>query len=1013
MAWTPFTAWGIRWVRLGTYATLGMAGWLALHEFSRIIGQITSPDGSQVPGLGLSQPFTNPGDVVDAITTWHAGLVSPELQSLFSTMWVGLLTGDLLFIAGYVGVLLTLVPHYVTTPSAPGTGPYWAAPESGWRGYLWLRVLVFAIAGIDVIEDALHWLIVPVLVRDGGASTLAQAVLVVITYAKWIAVLAFVVGVVIAARRPAGASFESRTQQGPRAVSSFLTALKWHRYQVAILVALFVLMAGSGGDVLDQLPDAQRAWVPLSPGAWPLLVATVAVAAVALACAGLGRVRTAQYQVVDKDKGRTPDRVYWVPIAMALTLGGFALPSFIASDYFVLTWQRFVVAFLVLLVPPVVSLKLRNPNPDADPSLHPATKLTARGVRIMEATGDGLAVAIVSVGFLGFVRSFSVLTVLSDDLWPWLFLALGILGAVTVWPVLAAVLKSGTVITDVPPDTAGETGIRWKLPPMTRWITIALAIIGLALIFFPLWTSARLGLVGTAVIGIGGLFLLLGWLTSWLHPWKPMEFFRLFGLRAAPILSLVLAIGIVGGLIAPRDPQHDIRLATEDATSTIAPSLEEAFTTWTQRSGSDACFGTLDGKQVRPLVLVAASGGGIRAAEWTVQGITRLGGIGCGARSVFLSSGVSGGSVGLTLLATSNTAASGGQTAESAVDAIASPEPLSAGAGGLISADLIAGISGVSMRPPELWGTTGAYDRAALIERSWERLAPGLTSVFTRDLAAGPAGHLVLNSTSAAGLCRVQVSTLSISRLGVTDPDSELAEIDSAPPSCTDGPIANSYQLDAGICLPAVNASTAAMLSARFPVVTPSGIVHFTKNTPQCELEKGESWDQLIDGGYAESTGLGTLIDLAPSLMPLIRAYNSNTGNVPVVPYVVFLENGYGFDAAPGASGGVSEPMVPIRGLSAKAKTGSDTSTLLDRAAEVFRDFDLSSTEPDIPRVAVVAPRSEPRVEAPLGWVLSEGTQTDIRLASAAAFDEPAQDARFSVCPLYPLLGASPVASCS
>jgi hypothetical protein len=45
------------------------------------------------------------------------------------------------------------------------------------------------------------------------------------------------------------------------------------------------------------------------------------------------------------------------------------------------------------------------------------------------------------------------------------------------------------------------------------------------------------------------------------------------------------------------------------------------------------------------------------------------------------------------------------------------------------------------------------------------------------------------------------------------------------------------------------------MLASRFPFVTPSGVVG------PCAAQ-GEQ--QLVDGGYVENSGLGTIVDLAP-----------------------------------------------------------------------------------------------------------------------------------------------------
>ena len=65
------------------------------------------------------------------------------------------------------------------------------------------------------------------------------------------------------------------------------------------------------------------------------------------------------------------------------------------------------------------------------------------------------------------------------------------------------------------------------------------------------------------------------------------------------------------------------------------------------------------------------------------------------------------------------------------------------------------------------------------------------------------------------------------------------------------------------------------MLSARFPIVTPSARVPGpSRESHALECDQRLANLQLIDGGYGESSGLGTLVDLAPRLMELVRSHN-------------------------------------------------------------------------------------------------------------------------------------------
>ena len=93
-----------------------------------------------------------------------------------------------------------------------------------------------------------------------------------------------------------------------------------------------------------------------------------------------------------------------------------------------------------------------------------------------------------------------------------------------------------------------------------------------------------------------------------------------------------------------------------------------------------------------------------------------------------------------------------------------------------------------------------------------------------------------------------------------------------------------------GTCPRDMRWATAAMLSARFPYVTPAG--RLPHDVEGCESLPDA---QLIDGGYAESSGIGTLADVAPTVTELVRRHNADvaaTGQgTLVVPFMIYLED--------------------------------------------------------------------------------------------------------------------------
>ena len=205
-----------------------------------------------------------------------------------------------------------------------------------------------------------------------------------------------------------------------------------------------------------------------------------------------------------------------------------------------------------------------------------------------------------------------------------------------------------------------------------------------------------------------------------------------------------------------------------------------------------------------------------------------------------------------------------------------------------------------------------------------------------------------------------------------------------------------------GTCTPDISWATAAMLSARFPTLTPAGRIP----APERRLADGSVADcsrlaeraplQLVDGGYAEGSGLGTLADLAPDLMGAVREHNFEAldgyGDPLLVPVVVLLANSPRLDLAVPIPALSSELLVPLAGLGA-ASLQTDDITWLQRlsrqvtaacpepvAAVCAAALD-DVQEPLTDGVVVVAPQTEPAVDAPLGWTLSVDSR--VRLADA------------------------------
>jgi hypothetical protein len=189
------------------------------------------------------------------------------------------------------------------------------------------------------------------------------------------------------------------------------------------------------------------------------------------------------------------------------------------------------------------------------------------------------------------------------------------------------------------------------------------------------------------------------------------------------------------------------------------------------------------------------------------------------------------------------------------------------------------------------------------------------------------------------------------------------------------------------------------MLASRFPYVTPSGVIGGCGLTPQ---------QQLIDGGYTENYGLGTLADLSNQWLVQIRNKNAGAlralgqpGTIPeiIVPIVVYMDNGTGSDLSTPTTKNTNELLIPLQGKSTGGVAQSDSPAQLQRLAALVgvhqsgtasgqgtsalwcpaSEAHCSEIAEDVakwaPRpIIVVHQRTQPAVTAPLGWVLSQSS---------------------------------------
>jgi hypothetical protein len=539
-------------------------------------------------------------------------------------------------------------------------------------------------------------------------------------------------------------------------------------------------------------------------------------------------------------------------------------------------------------------------------------------------------------------------------------------------------------------------------PLIAAGVTVTALVVGWT-IWMPIEVAGYLGAI--AVVLLAGILLAHAgwWAVRFAERTDPPRFLAAFGMARTPMFGLVVAWYLLAPLVAS-EGAYDVEIVAGGDHEVAAIGVEDVWERWTEANGiEEAATGTGapgDGRPAVPLVLVSSSGGGARAAVWTgfvadcVFAATPDGdGIPCAERradgdvlhSVATMSGVSGGALGLASFAASRESAPGRPDVVDSdvwVEEVLGDDYLAAPLAWYLFVDI----------PRELLGFSPAIrDRGEILERAWEKtwvragmpvgLDTGLYEMWYEHPAIPP---LVFSGTSVADACRFNASVLDVAVSDPTGNCRSLAAFDDGAPM-TAAAFPATHDLADFLC-PGddIRLSTAVNLSARYPFLAPSGRVPPREG---CTPEEGTAV-HVVDGGYLEGSGAGTLLDLWRALEPLVERHNA-TADTCIVPFALHIDNGYESLASVGGSA-PNEVAVPL-----VAYWGAQTGRLATARASLALTFDQPLTVAGEPlavvagegdgarqitsRFARVTTWAHPGVQAPLGWSLSQASIDDLR----------------------------------
>jgi hypothetical protein len=529
-------------------------------------------------------------------------------------------------------------------------------------------------------------------------------------------------------------------------------------------------------------------------------------------------------------------------------------------------------------------------------------------------------------------------------------------------------------------------------PVFRRWFQGAL-FTGVAGLFLVLWTdwgtfwvAPILGAVAVlavflSTVAAAVLFLRVTAREAMRQPairsWALPASLRLLRFRRSPLVLGVVLWALVAPLVDPGH-YHDARPLHSGDVASGGRSIDQVAAGWSPGS-PDA-----DGKI--PVLLVSAAGGGIRAAYWTTAVLDCVlerqatfedpcgtpadpATVDARRARVLAASGISGGSVGLVTYESHMAhpaAALDTSFAKRWYSSVLGRDDFLSPA---FARWLFRDVPNVFLRR-----NRGA-DRAAILERAWERawtakpspLADGFRSSQMRSGAV----FTVLNSYSVEDGCRLNVSVLdSNPARGAEDCKLMLRDLQGlrstttttgggspSPTVTVPAPVldATTDLVDFTCAGQDYRLSTAALLSARFPWVTPSGRLNGCR-------AKGSGTTFAVDGGYRDTSGASTLTELWPAFERSLLDAHPGAAFVPVF---VQIDNGYDRPVVRLEDRRPSELAVPLAGQ--KRASGGVADAARQSAERLFGDHFVRITT-----------KAHPGSQAPLGWLLSDSSRNDL-----------------------------------
>ncbi len=1024
---------GPRWLVLFTFAALTVVvGYTVLSQLDALLKGMHPTGGASVGMNGLASVFdldlsVKPAEILSRVGNWaeYAEDVGGQFATGYAVATAYLALDSLVMIPAYATCVLLLLLHARRTPPDHLDGP----PLGSYRlvngvGFLALVVLVTS----DLVENLMTWIVIH------SAWTVPDAIAPWTVRVMWFAAL-----------------FRTLAWYALVAVAVLSIAFRIARYRwvgdalVSVRGQIFVVVFLAAILSMAQVADVVRRWTVSVAFITVAMATALAVLVHWTSASALERLRV-EKEASEAGNPPTPAHVKlpWsstpTPLRRIVTvaiLGGAVIQVVLVGALGIPAGLGFVIpagiiAILWLFGIPIPTRPFVRGDRDIDrvikrwfPRVLGAAIYLIVGIVTIRAATTQLVFARHADAWLVFALIPFILGIHRIHTKSWsrmggleLVVVAGVSTfGVVLWiatgdrelsPVALAFLGLLIAYGSMPfyfsydhdslPSRFARDRLPWlRVQPLIVIVSAVAVIAGIAMVAEPLTVPTR---VGTVAVVLLGTMLIAGFAAvavAYAETTRPPKIIAAFGLKRFPVFIFMFVWVSLAGIATIGESNDVPIIASARSTPEGGITVDDVFDRWVERNATEPSTG-----KAIPLVLIASSGGGIRAAAWSsyVLDCLFVGSLDIdtcrpgpgGPGQIAAMSGVSGGSLGLAAWAASVTDPEGIEESEDWVKERLGDDFLSSAMAWMLLVDTPRSFVGFG---PDL------RDRAEIMALGWERSwDPNGTSLLSQGMFEVWDRHpslplMIFNGTSVNDPCRFNGSVLSATAHTRGDTCTSLSVFEGRKDSVGDtATLAATKDLADFLCPDQdIKTSTAVLMSARFPVITPSARIGGSLS------ECGESLVDayVVDGGYSEGSGAGTLTELYQRLESDIDEYNQ-TNDTCIVPFLIQIDNGYENPGTAPVGTAPIELLVPIRTLLA-SQFGRIANAREQAAIEFDRPLEIAGSPvtirrafgiPVTSRYARVTTRAHPGVQAPLGWTLSGASFDDLK--SQLTIDENARE---------------------